>query len=56
MSNVNKALLDNTLTLEEKLALIQRQTEAVDKENVKRTARGIAPIDPADATICDGCE
>lgn len=55
MSNINKALLDNTLTLEEKLALIQRQTEAIDKENVKRTAQGIAPIDPADATICDGC-
>ena len=55
-SQVNDKLNSEELTLEEKLALINDLANAAQAENVKRVQRGLAPIDPADATMCEGCQ
>lgn len=52
--NANNVINDQ-MTLEEKLKAIENMVASVDKENVKRKKQGLAPIDPADATICEGC-
>ena len=57
MSNVNKALLDNTLTLEEKLAAIDAAMKTGAAEFNKKNGRAPdAPVDPADLTTCEGCQ
>ena len=55
-SQVNDKLNSEELTLEEKLALINDLASAAQAENVKRVQQGLAPIDPADATMCEGCQ
>lgn len=52
-------IIDDNMSLEEKLqaisdAMEQAQTEA----NERASARGdvAAPIDPADLTMCEGCQ
>ena len=57
MSNINKALLDNTLTLEEKLAAIDAAMKTGAAEFNKKNGRAPdAPVDPADLTMCEGCQ
>ena len=55
-SQVNDKLNSEELTLEEKLALINDLASAAQAENVRRVQQGLAPIDPADATMCEGCQ
>ena len=55
-SKVNDKLNSEELTLEEKLALINDLASAAQAENVRRVQQGLAPIDPADATQCEGCQ
>lgn len=53
------AIIDDTMTLEEKLAAIdQAMKNAQEQANEEAATRGqtAAPIDPASLTICDGCE
>lgn len=49
-------ILNDEMTLEEKLKAIEEAMEAVAVDNIQRIKQGLAPIDPAMATICDGCE
>ena len=54
--NANNIITDD-MTLEEKLAAIDvaMKTEAVEFN--KKNGRPVSsPVDPADLTICDGCE
>ncbi len=55
-SEVNDKLNSEELTLEEKLALINDLSSKVHAENTQRVQQGLAPIDPADATMCEGCQ
>ena len=53
------AIINDEMTLEEKLqaisdAMEQAQTEA--NERAAQNGQTAAPIDPASLTICDGCE
>lgn len=53
------ALLNDDMTLEEKLQAISDAMEQAQNEaNEKAAANGqvAAPVDPASLTICDGCE
>jgi|JI10StandDraft_1071094.scaffolds.fasta_scaffold169143_2 hypothetical protein len=50
---------EDTMTLEEKLAAIDRAMQAAQEQaSEEAAARGqlSAPLDPASLTICDGCE
>ncbi len=50
---------EDTMTLEEKLAAIDRAMQvAQEQANEEAASRGIiaAPLDPSSLTICDGCE
>lgn len=50
---------EDNMTLEEKLAAIDRAMQnAQEQANEEAAARGTiaAPLDPADLTICDGCQ
>ena len=52
-------ILDNQMTLEEKLAAIDAAMQTAQaEENKKRAAAGLgfAPLDPADLTMCEGCQ
>lgn len=54
--NVN-SLINDTMSLDEKLKAIDealKNAQAV--ENEQRVSAGLAPLDPALLTICDGCE
>lgn len=50
-------IINNTMTLEEKLAAIDaamaEQAEQFNKQNGRDTD---APVDPADLTMCEGCQ
>ncbi len=53
------AILNDEMTLEEKLAAIDAaMANAQSQANEEAAARGqvAAPIDPADATMCVGCQ
>lgn len=53
------SIIDDTMTLEEKLAAIDAaMANAQEQANEEAAARGsaAAPVDPALLTICDGCE
>lgn len=59
--NANAIFGDNedNMSLEEKLeAINQAMEQAQTAANEHAAAKGIAaaPLDPADLTICDGCE
>lgn len=50
-------LINDTMSLDEKLKAIDealKNAQAV--ENEQRVSAGLAPLDPALLTICDGCE
>ncbi len=49
-------LKDESLSLEEKLELIQQLSDMKVAENQVRTNLGMAPVDPAEATMCEGCQ
>lgn len=52
-------IINDEMTLEEKLAAIdQAMANAQDQANQDAAARGTfaAPLDPADLTMCDGCQ
>lgn len=53
------AILNDDMTLEEKLEAIEKAMEnAQEQANEEAASRGevAAPIDPADATMCVGCQ
>ena len=52
-------IIDDTMTLEEKLAAIdQAMANAQAQANEEAATRGqvAAPLDPADLTMCEGCQ
>ncbi len=52
-------IINDDMTLEEKLAAIdQAMAEFQSAANADAEARGVtaAPLDPADLTMCDGCQ
>lgn len=56
---MNSAFLTDDLTLEEKLKLIDNEMEKLQiEENLKAKSQGRVPsiVDPADATMCEGCQ
>lgn len=55
----SNAIIDETMTLEEKLAAIdQAMANAQAMANDEAVSRGqvAAPLDPADLTMCEGCQ
>lgn len=59
MSTLTDQLNQDNLSLEEKLAAIDRAMQAAQEQAQEEAeARGVVavPIDPALLTICDGCE
>lgn len=54
--NANKIITDN-MSLEEKLAAIDEAMKSGAKEFNRANGRPMnTPVDPADLTICEGCE
>lgn len=54
--NANSIINDN-MTLEEKLAAIESAVQDAQNEAVAKNGGAMdAPFDPANLTICDGCE
>lgn len=52
-------IIDDTMTLDEKLAAIDaamKNAQAVADDQVAATGQVSAPIDPADLTMCEGCQ
>ena len=52
-------IINDEMSLEEKLAAIdQAMKNAQEQANEEAAARGItaAPLDPADLTMCEGCQ
>jgi len=52
-------LITDDMTLEEKLSAIEQAMQNAQMQaNEEAAARGTfaAPLDPADLTICDGCQ
>lgn len=48
--------LDDSLSLEEKLAKIDALMESIEVQNKKQAEAGLPPIDPADELMCDSCQ
>jgi hypothetical protein len=48
-------IINDEMTLEEKLAAIDAAMETAEVNNQK-TNPGSAPLDPADLTMCEGCQ
>lgn len=54
--NANDIITDD-MSLEDKLAAIEKAMETEAVEFNKRNGRPVsAPVDPADLTMCEGCE
>lgn len=53
-------IINDTMSLDEKLAAIDAamaNAQAQAQEDAARSGvQGFVPLDPADLTICDGCE
>lgn len=52
-------IISDDMTLEEKLAAIDAaMANAQEQANEEASSRGLfaAPLDPADLTMCDGCQ
>lgn len=52
-------ILNDDMTLEEKLKAIEdamRAAQEVANEDAARRGKIAAPIDPADLTMCEGCQ
>jgi len=57
--NLAKELLNDELTLDEKLALIDQamaDREAEARDFAENTGQTYVPPDPADAFACEGCQ
>lgn len=52
---MNGNILDGQMDLEEKLKLIAEMMENAEVENQRKNP-GAAPLDPADLTMCEGCQ
>lgn len=56
--NANE-IIQETMTLQEKLDAIDAAMRAIQEqaqEEARRMGNIIAPLDPADLTMCDGCQ
>lgn len=54
-----KEIIQETMTLQEKLDAIDAAMRAAQEqaqEEARRMGNIIAPLDPADLTMCDGCQ
>jgi len=52
-------IIDETMTLEQKLAAIDAAMAAAQQQAAEEAAnngQSVAPLDPADLTMCDGCQ
>jgi hypothetical protein len=49
-------ILNDDMSLEEKLKAIQELMDGAEAQNKSRVDAGLAPIDPADLTMCEGCQ
>ena len=49
-------IINEDMTLDEKLKAIDEALLTAASNNARRASVGLPPIDPADLTICDGCE
>ena len=57
--NASTIINDNMMTLEEKLQAISdamEQAQITANEEAKKRGEVAAPIDPADLTMCEGCQ
>lgn len=53
------SIISEDMTLDEKLAAIDAamaQAQSQAEASAKKSGGSAAPIDPADLTICDGCQ
>ena len=53
------AIVNDTMTLEEKLEAIEmamKEAQATADAEAKKRGVASAPIDPADLTLCEGCQ
>jgi len=53
------ALLNDNMTLDEKLAAIDqamKEAQATVDDDARSRGEVAAPIDPADLTMCEGCQ
>lgn len=51
------AILNDNMTLEEKLAAIDAAMKTQSVEFNKKNGRSVdAPVDPSDLTMCEGCQ
>lgn len=51
----SNAIIDDNMTLEEKLAAIDAAMQTAQVAHAKANP-GAAPLDPADLTQCEGCQ
>lgn len=59
MSLLTDQLKDENLTLEQKLAAIDKLMDSGEAQKIFNMKNGRpidAPVNPSDLTICDGCE
>lgn len=49
-------IINDSMTLEEKLKAIEEAMNDAVAENVKRVSAGLAPVDPQDLLQCEGCQ
>lgn len=52
-------IINDNMTLEEKLQAISdamEQAQATANEEAKKRGEVVAPIDPAELTMCEGCQ
>lgn len=52
-------IINDTMTLDEKLAAIDAAMAAAQQqadEDAKASGSIVAPLDPADLTMCEGCQ
>lgn len=55
----SNAIINDEMTLEEKLAAIDQamlNAQAVADDQARASGQVSAPLDPADLTMCDGCQ
>ena len=59
-NNMNaSAIVNDNMTLEEKLEAIEmamKEAQATADAEAKKRGEASAPIDPADLTMCEGCQ
>ena len=48
--------LDDSLSLDEKLKMIDQIMAETEAKNHDRIELGLTPIDPSDALTCEGCQ